>query len=134
MLAEVFDSSSESCGICGGDGRIGNSFGDTKTCPGCHGSGRRSEDNGFRDVTKTKPSHYKRSTPGAGVKTTAPTGPTSPLTLEGVKLATEIRDSKLGAEDKEKLIREIIAYEASHGSCTLTFQRKIRKQVRAAGA
>ena len=46
----------ETCGICGGDGRIGNAFGLTTTCPGCHGSGKRSsETEGFRDVTKTKP-------------------------------------------------------------------------------
>src|SRR5439155_7926630 len=125
-----FDSTSESCGVCGGDGRIGNAFGDTKTCPGCHGSGRRSEDNGFRDVTKTKPSHHKKTTPGAGVKVTAPAGPSWPLTVEGGKLATDVKDSKVPEETKSKLIREIIAYEASHGSCTLTFSRKIRKQIR----
>lgn len=133
MLAEMFDSSSETCGICGGDGRIGNSFGDTKVCPGCRGSGRRSEDNGFRDVTKTKPSHHARTTPGAGPKVVAKeTGPKWPLTVEGGKLATEVRDSgSISGETKAKLIQEIVAYETSHGSCTLTFSRKIRKQLRA---
>jgi hypothetical protein len=127
----MFDSSSESCGVCGGDGRIGNSFGDTKVCPGCRGSGRRAEDNGFRDVTKTKPSHHARHTPGAGPKVAVPVGPKWPLTTEGAKLATEVRDSGiLSAETKTKLIQEIIAYEVSHGNCTLTFSRKIRKQVR----
>jgi hypothetical protein len=128
----MFDSSSESCGICGGDGRIGNAFGDTKVCPGCHGSGRRSEDNGFRDVTKTKPSHHNRTTPGAGPRVAPRVGPKWPLTAEGGKLATDVRDSKVPEETKTKLIQEIIAYEASHGSCTLTFSRKIRKQIRPA--
>ena len=51
----------EPCGICGGDGRIANSFGSTTTCPGCRGSGQRStEATGMRDVTKTKASHYGR--------------------------------------------------------------------------
>ena len=48
----------EVCGVCGGDRRIGNSFGLTTTCPSCHGNGkRRAEAHGFHDVTKTKPSH-----------------------------------------------------------------------------
>jgi hypothetical protein len=34
------------------------------------------------------------------------------------------------AEEKEKLIPEIAAYEASHGHCTKTFAKKIRKQLR----
>ena len=126
----VFDQTSESCRICGGDGRIGNAFGDTKTCPGCHGSGRRSEDTGFRDVTKTKPSHHKRNTPGAGPKVVPPAGPAWPLTTEGGKLASDVQASTVADDLKAKLIREIIAYEASHGSCTLTFSRKIRKQIR----
>jgi hypothetical protein len=33
-------------------------------------------------------------------------------------------------DTKAKLIREIIDYEQSHGSCTQTFVKKIRKQVR----
>jgi hypothetical protein len=126
----MFNEQSESCAVCGGDGRIGNAFGDTKTCPGCHGTGRRVEDNGFRDVTKTKPSHYKRSTPGAGPKVAPPTGPKWPLTVEGGRLAADVRDSSVPDATKAKLIAEIIAYEASHGSCTLTFSRKIRKQIR----
>lgn len=129
----MFDASNENCAMCGGDGRIGNAFGDTKVCPGCRGSGRRSEDTGFRDVTKTKPSHHARGTPGAGAKVVAKeTGPKWPLTEEGAKLATEVRDSdSISGETKTQLIQEIIAYETSHGSCTLTFSRKIRKQLRA---
>lgn len=132
ILPNMFDSASESCGICGGDGRVGNAFGDTKTCPGCRGSGRRQEDNGFRDVTKTKPSHHKRTTqtPGAGPKAAPTVGRSWPLTVEGARLATEVRDSAAAEDTKAKLIREIIAYEASHGTCTLTFSRKIRKQIR----
>jgi hypothetical protein len=120
--------SEESCGICGGDRRIGNSFGLTTTCPSCHGSGRRAEVAGFHDVTKTKPSHYGptgRSTTEVVAKATWPT------TFEGDHLAIEVRDStSCTSETKAKLIREIIEYEGSHGLCTQTFIKKIRKQVR----
>jgi hypothetical protein len=116
---------SEPCVVCGGDGRIANSFGNTTTCPGCHGSGRRAEDSGFRDVTKTKPSHHRP----AG---NAPAGkPKWPLTSEGARLATEVHACEhLAPERKEKLTRDIIDYEASHGGCTKTFSRLIRKQLR----
>jgi hypothetical protein len=119
--------SAETCGICGGDGRIGNSFGLTTTCPGCHGSGKRSsEPAGFRDVTKTKPSHHRQSNLAAVVQKQS-----WPATFEGGQLATEVRDSaSCSSETKAKLIREIIDYEGSHGSCTQTFIKKIRKQVR----
>src|SRR3984957_11747873 len=106
----------ESCGVCGGDRRIGNSFGLTTTCPSCHGSGRRAEVHGFRDVTKTKPSHFQQSNkaPGVGKKTW-------PTTFEGGQLATEVRDcASVTADAKTKLIREIIDYEQSHGQCTST--------------
>jgi hypothetical protein len=118
---------SESCGICGGDGRIGNSFGLTTTCPNCHGSGRRPDDTGlFHDVTKTKPSHHRGSNKAAVAEKA-----TWPSTLEGARLATEIRDSASCANDtKARLTREIIEHEASHGQCTSTFLKKIRKQVR----
>ena len=36
----------------------------------------------------------------------------------------------LSNDTKTKLIREIIDYEASHGQCTQTFIKKIKKQVR----
>ena len=117
----------EPCGICGGDGRIANSFGLTTTCPSCHGSGRRAEQTGFHDVTKTKPSHYKPSNRAGEAAPKA----TWPVTFEGAKLATEVNDCKTASsETKAKLIREIMDYEAGHGTCTQTFMKKIRKQIR----
>jgi hypothetical protein len=119
---------SDSCGICGGDGRIGNSFGLTTRCPGCHGTGRRSADDSLlRDVTKTKPSHHR----APQSKTAVPEKQTWPATHEGGVLAAEVRDSAIATSDtKARLIREIIEYEGSHGRCTQTFSRKIRKQIR----
>src|SRR5580692_3201135 len=76
----------ESCGICGGDRRIGNSFGLTTTCPACHGSGRRVVTTGFHDVTKTKPSHHRQSN-----KVEAAEKPQWPVTFEGGQLATEVK-------------------------------------------
>ena len=116
----------EICGICGGDGRIGNSFGLTTTCPGCHGSGKRSaESTGMRDVTKTKPSHHRQPNKAAVVEKQQ-----WPITFEGGRLAGEVRDSGGSNDLKAKLIREIMDYEGSHGSCTQTFIKKIRKQIR----
>jgi hypothetical protein len=117
----------EPCGICGGDGRIANSFsGSDARCPACHGTGRRSIDTGIRDVTKTKPSHHKPAVkPGAVEKQQWPT------TFEGGQLATEVRDSAVVSSDaKAKLTREIIDHEATHGKCTQTFIKKVRKQLR----
>jgi hypothetical protein len=104
-------------------------MGDTKTCPACHGSGRRSEDTGYRDVTKTKPSHYRTTaTKKQEGVAAAPTGPRSP---EGIRLASEIRACAIISADlKDKLTRDIVAYESSHGFCTKTFAKKIRKQLR----
>ena len=117
---------SDNCGICGGDGRISNSFGLTTRCPSCHGTGRRSEDTSiFHDVTKTKASHHTRPN-------TAPAAEkqTWPVTFEGGKLAGEVRDCTTCSSDtKAKLIREIIEYEGSHGRCTQTFTRKVRKRM-----
>lgn len=114
------------CGICGGDGRIGNSFGSTTTCPSCHGSGRRSDDGGLRDVTKTKASHYRQP-----VKAAVAEKPQWPSTFEGGQLAKDVQAStSVSIETKAKLTREIIEYEATHGKCTQTFIKKIRKQVR----
>jgi hypothetical protein len=117
------------CRVCGGDRRIANSFGLTTTCPSCHGTGRRLETSGFRDVTKTKPSHYRQS-PGVGNKAEVAKAQW-PTTLEGGRLATEVQASATctGA-DKAKIIREIIDYETSHGQCTQTFLKKVRKQIR----
>ncbi|HEY8039687.1 MAG TPA: molecular chaperone DnaJ [Polyangiaceae bacterium] len=123
----------EPCGVCGGDRRIGNSFGLTTTCPSCHGTGRRVETTGFHDVTKTKPSHHRASqgTPGAGGnKADAPAKTTWPVTFEGGQLATEVKGSACADDVKARLIREIIDYEDSHGQCTQTFIKKVRKQVR----
>jgi hypothetical protein len=116
----------ESCGVCGGDRRIGNSFGLTTTCPSCHGSGKRAEQTGFHDVTKTKASHLRKPDAGpAAVK------PQWPETLEGGRLAVQVRDSAGRTSDaKARLIREIIDYEGSHGRCTETFAKKIRKALR----
>jgi hypothetical protein len=120
----------ESCGVCGGDGRIANSFsGSTATCPGCHGTGRRSDDTGFRDVTKTKPSHHRQANKPAVVEKQQ-----GPTTLDGARLAAEVRDcASLSSATKAKLTLEIIEHESTHGKCTQTFLKKIRKQIRPAG-
>jgi len=116
--------------MCGGDGRIGNALGGSSaTCPSCHGSGRRAEASaGFHDVTKTKPSHYR---PAPAV---AAAGPRGPVTPEGVQLAQEVNASTvLAADAKTRLIAEIASHESTHGRCTKTFVKKVRKQVRPAG-
>jgi hypothetical protein len=120
--------SSETCQTCGGDRRIGNAFGSTTTCPSCHGSGRRTETTGFHDVTKTKPAHYVQSNRAPVVEKQV-----WPSTAEGARLATEVKDSpRVSAQTKAQLTREIIEHEDSHGTCTQTFVKKIRKQVRPA--
>lgn len=117
------------CRLCGGDGRIGNALGrSTATCPGCHGSGRRGDtSSGFHDVTKTKPSHYGRPDPGV----TPPKGPKVPVTPEGVQLASEVNESTvLPADAKVRLLSEIVNHESTHGRCTQTFIKKVRKQAK----
>jgi hypothetical protein len=79
----------------------------------------------FRDVTKTKPSHH-----GSPSKAAAPVKQTWPATFEGTTLATEVNASGLAAEAKARLVREIIEYEGTHGKCTQTFTKKIKKQLR----
>jgi hypothetical protein len=118
----------ETCSVCGGDGRIGNAFGgSTTTCPACHGTGRKGENVLFRDVTKTKPSHYRQANQPAVEEK-----PKWPTTYEGDQLAKEVQAcAKLSNETKGKLVREIIDYEGSHGKCTKTFMTKVRKQLRA---
>ena len=114
--------------MCGGDGRVGNALGGTTaTCPSCHGSGRRADTSArFRDVTKTKPSHYRTAEE-------APKGPRGPVTQEGVQLAAEVSASTILPEDaKARLVAEIINHESTHGRCTKTFLKKIRKQTRPA--
>jgi RecJ-like exonuclease len=125
-LLRVLALAGEPCVVCGGDGQIGNAFGRSTKCPTCHGSGRRQEAVGFHDVTKTKPSHHKQANKNVPVEKQ-----TWPSTHEGGQLATDIRDSgTLSADSKAKLIREIIDHEATHGQCTQTFIKKVRKQVR----
>jgi hypothetical protein len=121
----------ESCTTCGGDRRIGNSFGLTTTCPSCHGSGRKAESTGFHDVTKTKPSHYGPTGSNViGAKGQVPAKPQWPVTPGGDALAKQVQGSaRCTADVKAKLIREIVDHEASHGVCTQTFIKKIRKQV-----
>ena len=116
----------EPCRICGGDGRVSNAFGGSSTsCPSCRGSGRRKEEPRFRDVTKTKPSHHNPTNKAAvTAKSTLPT------TAGGIILQNEIQASRLPDDQKAKLIREIAEYEDSHGRCTDTFCKKIRKQLR----
>jgi hypothetical protein len=122
----------EPCGVCGGDGRIANSFsGSDARCPACLGTGRRSDDAIFRDVTKTKPSHYQKTnkTPAAAK------GPQRPSTFEGERLATEVEAAaSISNETKARLVREIIDHEAKHGKCTQTFLKKIKKEIRPASA
>ncbi len=79
----------------------------------------------IRDVTKTKPSHHINANEKKADKKQ-----TWPSTSEGVALATQVRDSGCPDETKDRLIREIIEYEGSHGLCTKTFSRKVRKQIR----
>ena len=128
----MFDRSDDSCVMCGGDGRIGNAFGATKTCPGCHGSGRRMEDFGARDVTKTKSAQGRGpNAANSAREAEAAKKHTAPWTPEGVKLANEIKECTIiSAELKTRLLNEIVAYEASHGDCTRTFSKKVRKQLR----
>jgi hypothetical protein len=127
----MFDRSDESCVMCGGDGRIGNAFGATKTCPGCGGSGRKMEDYGPRDVTKTKSAQGRQPGGAAVDKAKAPVDRSVPHSAEGVKLAAEVQAcTTLSGETKNRLVKEIAAYEASHGDCTRTFSKKIRKQIR----
>jgi len=117
---------SESCRVCGGDGRVGNALGGSSaTCPSCHGSGVRAESEPrFHDVTKTKPSHHR---PVAAV----PAGPRVPGTWEGSQLAAEVNASAtLTGEAKARLVAEIVNHESTHGRCTKTFIKKVRKQVR----
>ena len=117
----------ESCRICGGDGRVGNAFGGSSTtCPACHGNGRRADTQTlFRDVTKTKPSHHQQ--PNAKVVQAKATWPS---TFDGTELAKEVQASGVAEDAKARLIREIIDYEGSHGKCTQTMLKKIRKQIR----
>jgi len=112
--------------MCGGDGRIGNALGGSSAkCPSCHGSGFRAESAPrFHDVTKTKPSHYRPAV-------AAPAGPRVPTTSEGVRLAAEVSAcATLSGEAKARLVAEIVNHESTHGRCTKTFLKRMRKQTR----
>jgi hypothetical protein len=75
-------------------------------------------------VTKTKPSHHR---PAPAI----PTGPKAPTTPEGAQLALEVNASAVLAEaSKSRLVAEIMNHESTHGRCTRTFIKKIRKQIR----
>ncbi len=120
----------ELCRMCGGDGRVGNALGgggSSARCPSCHGTGRRAEAGPmFHDVTKTKPSHYKAAPQ-------VPVGPKVPVTAQGALLASEVNAAVLTAEAKTRLIAEIVNHESTHGACTKTFLKKMRKQLRGGG-
>ena len=66
----------------------------------------------FHDVTKTKPEHYWPAVVQSS-------GPTGPVTGEGVQLAVEVNASTvLSADAKVRLVAEIVQHETSHGRCT----------------
>jgi len=116
----------DTCGVCGGDGEVSHSAGASSRCPACHGTGRRPLDTGFRDVTKTKPSHHHPTNVTAKAEKQ-----TWPSTHEGGQLAKEVKEcATLSEETKARLTREIIEYESSRGRCTQTFTKKIRRQLR----
>jgi predicted secreted Zn-dependent protease len=55
------------------------------------------------------------------------------MTAEGTQLAVEVNASVvLGADAKQRLIAEIVNHESTHGRCTKTFLKKVRKQARGA--
>ena len=120
--------SEDDCGVCFGDGYLKNSFGISNKCPACHGSVRRADEGaGIRDVTKTKASHFRKPVTEAEEKKRRST----PGSQKGIQLAAEIQalDGLSGAT-KETLIREIVAYEGTHGTCTKTFVSKMHKRMR----
>jgi hypothetical protein len=103
-----------------------NSFGNETRCPSCHGTGRRSDEGGMRDVTKTKASHHRPTNKVASAEKVQ-----GPETFAGVQLANEVRASVHVSNDvKAKLTREIAEHEATHDKCTETFIKKIKKQLR----
>jgi len=58
-----------------------------------------------------------------------PKGPKVPVTPEGVQLASEVNASTVLTEDaKARLVAEIMNHESTHGRCTRTFIKKVRKQ------
>ncbi len=121
----------DNCPVCFGDGYLKNSFGISNKCPACRGSGRRAEMGpGIRDVTKTKESHFRKPATAAEDKKKRET----PISPKGIQLAADIQAiDRLPAETKTLLIREIVGYEGTHGTCTKTFVGKMRKKLRSIG-
>lgn len=118
----------DTCSICAGEGRIDGAWGRTTVCPACGGSGRQ---RAYEDLVRnvTKPDKTRRQ----GVQAPAEKQ-TWPSTFLGQQLATEVRDCPTCPDEaKARLVREIIEYEGSHGQCTKTLTRKVRKQLRATG-
>jgi predicted secreted Zn-dependent protease len=53
------------------------------------------------------------------------------MTAEGAQLAAEVNAcATLGADARTRLIAEIVNHESTHGRCTKTFIKKVRKQTR----
>ena len=51
--------------------------------------------------------------------------------MEGAELAREVNASTVLATDaKARLLAEIMNHESTHGRCTQTFIKKVRKQAR----
>jgi hypothetical protein len=51
-----------------------------------------------------------------------------------VQLALEVNASTVLAQDaKVRLVAEIVNHESTHGRCTKTFLKKVRKQARPGG-
>lgn len=79
-------------------------------------------------MTKTKPSHHRQTNKAAVVEKQK-----WPSTFEGGQLANEVRDcTSLSLETKARLTQDIIAHEHTHATCTQTFIKKTRKQLRPA--
>lgn len=114
----------EPCTVCAGDGHIDNAWGQRAKCPSCHGSGKRRVDTGFHDVTKTKESHHRPSNRTGG----APEKQTWPTTATGIALANQVKEAKIPDATKERVTREIIEHETTHGQPTKTFLKKVRKE------
>jgi hypothetical protein len=59
------------------------------------------------------------------------TGPKAPVTAEGAQLALEVSACPTLADDaKARLLAEIMNHETTHGRCTRTFIKKVRKQTK----
>jgi hypothetical protein len=53
------------------------------------------------------------------------------VTFEGSQLAAEVGAcTTMNEEAKARLVAEIVNHESTHGRCTKTFIKKLRKQIR----